>query len=193
MTPEERARKLRKEADVVLKMINLERHCARIGQVIPTGSYFMDLMMYPDIDLYIPYTNIKDIFALAAKLAQYDSVAEIVFQKGSSIGWRKELAKGYYLKPIIEYGKWGRPWKVDTWSLPNTVVEKKLRELQDLKDRMTGAQKNLILNYKYSILTEKGRTPMFSGIFIYQAVINKSMTKYRDITKYLISNGIKMI
>jgi len=188
MIPEKRSRKLRKEADEVLKIINLKRHCVRIGKIIPTGSYFMDLMMYPDIDLYIPYTKIENIFALAAKLALYDCVKEIVFQKGD----KGDLAKGYYFKPIIEYGNWGRPWKVDIWFLPITVVEKKQKELQYLIDRMTPAQRKLILNYKYSILTEKGRTPMFSGIYIYRAIINHGMMKYKEITKYLISNSIKM-
>ena len=173
-------------------MVRLKRHCTHIGKVIPTGSYFMNLMMYPDIDLYIPFTIIEHIFILATKLAIYDCVKEIVFQKGSSMGLAKDLAKGYYLKPIIEYGQWGRPWKIDIWSLPITITEKKQKELQDLKDQMTPAQRKLILEYKYNILTEKGRTPMFSGIYIYQAVINLGLTDFNAITKYLKANGIKM-
>jgi hypothetical protein len=191
MTPEERSRKLRIEADEVLKMIDLNRHCAPIGKVVPTGSYFMDLMMYPDIDLYLPHTNIEKLFILAAKFAKIKCVKEVVFQKGSA--WDKgDLAKGYYLKPIVEFGKWGRPWKVDIWSLPTRIIEKKNKDLQDLKERMTPPQKKLILEYKYRILTDQFRTPMFSGIYIYRAVINLSMTNNKTITQYLKNNGIKM-
>jgi len=191
MTPVERARRLKQEADEVLKMVHLKRHCARIGKIIPTGSYFMNLMMYPDIDLYVPYTIIEYILELATKLAIYDCVKEIVFQKGGRTE-RPELAKGYYLKPIINYGEWGRPWKIDIWSLPGTIIDEKQAVLQDLKERMTRSQRKSILEYKHSILTEKGRTPMFSGIFIYRAVIDHGMTDFNEITKYLKENGIKM-
>lgn len=191
MAPEERARKLRKEADEVLKMINLKRHCAPIGTVAPTGSYFMDLMMYPDIDLYLPPTTIEKLFVLASKFAKIECVKEVVFQKGSA--WDKgDLAKGYYLKPIVEYGNWGRPWKVDIWSLPVRIIKKKQRELRNLKERMTPVQRKLILEYKYRILTDQHRTPMFSGIYIYRAIIDHGMTDHKKITKYLKDNGIRM-
>jgi hypothetical protein len=189
--PEERSRKLRKEANEVLKMIKLKKHCAPIGKVVPTGSYYMDLMMYPDIDLYLPSTTIEKLFTLAAKFATIKCVKEVVFQKGSA--WDKgDLAKGYYLKPIVEHGTWGRPWKVDIWSLPSSIIEKKNKHLRKLKERMTPQQRKLILEYKYSILTDQFRTPMFSGIYIYRAVIDLGMTDFRRITKYLKDNGIKM-
>ena len=105
---------------------------------------------------------------------------------------RQELSRGFYMKPLIDYGNWGRQWKIDIWSLPGRMVDKKMAELQDLKACMTREQKKLILDYKYSILTDQGRTPMFSGIFIYRAVINCGMTGFDDITKYLRKHGIKI-
>jgi hypothetical protein len=112
-----------------------------------------------------------------------------VFQKGD----KGDLVGGYYLKPIVEHGNWKRPWKVDIWTLPASIIKKKQKELWNLKERMTPAQRKLILEYKYSILTDKLRTPMFSGIYIYRAVIDHGMTDYKKITKYLKDNGIKMI
>lgn len=188
MTPEERAKCLREEADKVLKMVQLKKHCAPIGQIVLTGSYFMDLMMYPDIDLYLPLTTLETFLTIAIKLAQYDCVKKIIFEKGGPA----ELAKGLYLKPLIEYGNWKRPWKIDIWSLPSDVIDKKQKELQDFKNRMTPAQRRLVLEYKFSILTETGRTPMFSGIYIYQAVINLGLKDFTEITKYLRENGINI-
>ena len=46
MTPEQRAEALRKQADEVLQLVNLRDHCAKIGDITPTGSYFLNLMMY---------------------------------------------------------------------------------------------------------------------------------------------------
>jgi hypothetical protein len=188
MTPEERSRRLQKEADKVLALVRLRRHCARFGKITPTGSYFLRCMMYPDIDLYIPLIPMEMLFDLATKLAAYDCVKKINFEKGGP----GDLAKGFYLKPIVEYGNWERPWKIDIWSLPITVVTEKQKELEDIKRRMTREQKKLILNYKFSILTEAGRTPMFSGIHIYRAVVNLGLQDFSKITSYLRENGIKI-
>jgi len=166
MTPEERAQCLRKEADEVLETVHLKEHCAPIGKTVPTGSYFLDLM----------------------KLVEYDCVKEIVFQKGGP----GDLAEGFYLKPVVEHGSWERPWKIDIWSLPLDIVEKKQKELSDIKDRMTPVHRRLILEYKYSILTEKKRTPMFSGIYIYRAVMNLGLKDFNEITEHLRENGINI-
>jgi hypothetical protein len=188
MTPEERSKLLRKEADKVLAIIHLKRHCSPIGNIVVTGSYFMDLMMYPDIDIYIPKSTVESLLTIAKKLAQYDCVKKIIFEKGGPA----ELAKGFYLKPVVEYGSWERPWKIDIWSLPQDIVDKKQKELEDLKTRMTSRDRKIILEYKFSILTETGRTPMFSGIYIYRAVINLVLKDFNEITRYLRENGINI-
>jgi len=188
MTPEERSRRLRKEADKVLAMVHLKRHCGPIGKIIPTGSYFLDCMMYPDIDVYMPFVPMEILFDIAIKLARYDCVKKINFEKGGP----GDLAKGLYLKPIIEYGEWGRPWKIDIWSLPITIVEKKQTELEGFKHRMTPEHKKIILNYKFSVLTETKRTPLFSGFRIYQAVIDLGLKDFDKITQYLRKNGINV-
>lgn len=188
MTPEERSKRLRKEADEVLAMVYLKRHCAAIGKLIPTGSFFLDCMMYPDIDLYLPLVPIEILFGIAIKVAQYDCVKKINFEKGGP----GSLAKGFYLKPIIEYGNWKRSWKIDIWSLPISIINEKQKELEDIRNRMTPAHKKIVLNYKFSVLTETGRTPMYSGIYIYRAIINLGLEDFSKITEYLKKNGINM-
>ena len=72
------------------------------------------------------------------------------------------------------------------------MIKEKQGILEDIKKSMTPRQKRIILDYKYSILTEAGRTPMFSGFFIYRAVVNQGMTDFNEITEYLKDNGIKV-
>ena len=62
MFPLERATKLRREADVVLGLINLYDILRPYGKVFPTGSFFLDVMVYPDIDLYITKINLNSYF-----------------------------------------------------------------------------------------------------------------------------------
>ena len=186
MKTQERSRALRDEADQILKMIELRKHCAPIGDVLLTGSYFMDVMMYPDIDLYLPPTSSDVLLSVAAKIADHECVKKLNFKKGGV----EELEEGLYLKPYVDYGNWGRPWKVDMWCLPRGIAEKKHAELVELETRMTATQRERILNYKFQALTQEGRTPMFSGIYIYRAVIELGYEDSDDITMYLRENDI---
>ena len=72
------------------------------------------------------------------------------------------------------------------------MVAKKQQELVDIKARMTPEHRRVILSYKHSILTDTGRTPMFSGIFIYRAVINEGLRDFDAISAYLRASGIEV-
>lgn len=187
MTPEKRSRLLRTEADKVIGLLHLRRACAPVGALIPTGSYFMDLMMYPDIDLYLPKTTSDRLLSIGAKLSKCPFVKKINYERG-----RDALARGFYLSPRIEYGNWGRPWKIDIWSLPDGVIRTKQAELDSLKSRMTSGQRDLILKTKFRLLTMEGRTPMYSGIFIYRAVVDLGILDFAGIVRFLKKNGIKI-
>jgi len=188
MTPEERSRILRTEADEVMEMVRLREYCREIGEIIPTGSYFLDLLMYPDIDLYLPPASAEAIKEVGVKLAAHECVTRINFEEESD----GELAGGIYLKPYIEYGSWGRPWKIDIWSLPMRVIEEKQAELTKLSEKMTPADRRRILDYKSSVLTDEGRTPMYSGIHIYRAIVDEGMVDFDSIADYLREHGIKV-
>jgi len=188
MTPEDRSRALRQEADEVLDLVRLHALCAPIGELRPTGSYFMDLMMYPDVDLYLPPTTPDALLKVAVELAKQDCVQRINYIRGGP----GDLKDGLYLKPVVAHGGWERPWKIDIWALPSSVAEKKQAELEDLRTRMTPEQRRVILDTKHRLLTDDGRTPMFSGIHIYKAVVDKGLEQLDDIVEFLEKNGINV-
>lgn len=161
---------------------------SRYGRVVPTGSYYLDVMVYPDIDLYISEISIGDLFDIARQLAENESLRAIVFEKSDDAS----LPGGLYLKARVAYGNWGRPWKIDMWSLAEDVIEEKMRDMVYFKEKMTPELQEQIIEYKTSVLTRKGRTPMYSGYFIYKAVINEGISDPMQITKYLIKYGIQM-
>jgi hypothetical protein len=155
---------------------------------VPTGSYFLNLMMYPDIDLYISRVSIGQLFEIGAQLARSEMVFQVVFEKSRI----PQLPDGLYLKPRIDYGDWGRPWKVDIWSLEDSVVDEKMKEMHRFKREMTERLREQILKYKYSVLTAENRTPMYSGYFICRAFIDEGLSDFGDVTQYLIDHGIQM-
>jgi hypothetical protein len=184
----ERARRLREEADLVLAEVSLYSILSPYGRIVFTGSYFLDLMMYPDIDLYIPTVSIDQLFEIGARLASAEKVLQVVFERSTT----PDLPGGLYLKPRIAYGDWGRPWKIDIWSLDDAVVEDKMRDMVRWREILTEPLREQILAYKYSVLTALNRTPMYSGYFVYKAFLDEGLSDFGDVTRYLIDNGIQM-
>jgi hypothetical protein len=188
MNPIERAAALRQEADMLLRELRVREIVSEYGTLTPTGSYFLDVMVYPDIDFCISELSVEQLFSIGGRLAASPLVYEVVFQRSKD----ESLPGGLYLKPRIQYGNWERPWKIDFWSLADEVIEQKMAPMWRFKQAMTEALRQQIIRYKVSILTPGGRTPMYSGYFVYKAFIDEGLTDHRQVTQYLIANGIQM-
>ena len=143
-------------------------------------------MMYPDIDLYLPPTTPERLLGVAAELGKHNCVERINYRRGGP----GELKNGLYLKPVVTHGAWERPWKIDIWSLPSPIVERSQAELDGLRTRMTPKQRSVILDTKYRLLTDEGRTPGLSGIYIYRVVIDNGLEELEDILEFLRRNGV---
>jgi len=188
MDPLQRSAVLRQEADLILQKVRLYEILEPYGRIVPTGSYYLDIMVYPDIDVYMSKVSVEELFAIGGRLAMCDMVYQVVFEKSRTAG----LPGGLYLKPRIEYGQWGRPWKIDIWSLEDKLIDEKMADMLRFKQAMTAEVKERILRYKYSILTECRRTPMYSGYYICRAFIDEKLTDHKAVTQYLAEHGIRM-
>jgi hypothetical protein len=189
MDPIEHATKVKKEADVVLGLTRITDIVRPYAQVYPTGSYFLDVMVYPDIDLYITAVSIEQLFEIGAQIATCEQVIQVVFERTDN---PMLLPDGLYLKPRVNYGDWGRPWKIDIWSLEERVIQEKMTEMRHFQEQMTPELRLQIIQYKLSVMTSQKRTPMYSGYYIYKAFIDEGLTDPESVTQYLVLNGIQM-
>jgi hypothetical protein len=64
--------------------------------------------------------------------------------------------------------------------------------MQRFKAAMTESLRERIIRYKNTILTPAGRTPMYSGIFIYRAFVDEGLSDFGDVTRSLIAHGIQV-
>ncbi|MBM4461255.1 MAG: hypothetical protein FJ011_26445 [Chloroflexi bacterium] len=188
MNPLARSAKLRQEADRVMGAIGLPTILAPHGPVAFIGSYFLDTMAYPDIDISIPPVTIAQLFSIGGQIAASELVAEVVFQRSKM----PDLPGGLYLKPRVEYGDWGRPWKIDIWSLSETIIAERVADMQRFQAAMTEGLRQQIIRYKCAILTREGRTPTYSGYQIYRAFLDEGLSDFEEVTRYLIAHGIQV-
>ena len=144
--------------------------------------------MYPDIDIYLSKVSVEDLFDVGSQLAKCEKVYEVVFAKSRT----DLLPGGLYLKPRIEYGDWGRPWKIDIWSLDDELIDAKMAEMRRFARELTEEVRTQILRHKHSVLTKSHRTPMYSGYHIYRAFIEERLTDSREVTAYLVDHGIRL-
>jgi hypothetical protein len=189
MLPLERAAKLRHEADIVLGLIHVYDVLRLYAKVFPTGSFFLDVMAYPDIDLYITRVNLEQLFQIGARIARCELVIQVVFERTDD---PVRMPNGLYLKPRVNYGDWGRPWKIDIWSLDEKVILEKMADMRHFQAKMTTELRERIIHYKNSVLTPEFRTPAYSGFYIYKAFLDEGLTDFESVTQYLIANGIQM-
>jgi hypothetical protein len=182
----ERANKLRQEADQIIQLVRLHEILMPSGEVFFTGSYLLDVMVYPDIDLYIPKVSIDQVFGFGAQFGRLDPVSQVVFERSND----PSLPDGLYLKLRVAAGEWERPWKIDIWSLDEAVIAQKIEPMTRFKQRMTPELREKIICYKMSIINSAHRTPMYSGYFTYKAILDEGITDPEEIRRYLIDNGI---
>jgi hypothetical protein len=93
--PLQRSARLKEEADFVLQAVNMYKIVQPYGRITPTGSYYLDVMIYPDIDLYLSPVSVEALFAIGGQLAACDLVFQVVFEKSQT----DRLPGGLYLKP----------------------------------------------------------------------------------------------
>lgn len=188
MNPLERATQLRQEADSLMQEVRLHEIVQPYGQLVPTGSYFLDAMVYPDLDVMIPKVSIEQLFEIGGQLAGSEKVYQLVFEKSRE----PSLPGGLYLKPRIDRGHWGRPWKIDIWSLDDATISQRVAMMQGFKDRLTDVLREQIIRYKLSILTRENRTPMYSSYWVYKAFLEEGLSDYPKVTQYLAAHGIQV-
>lgn len=172
----------KRKAQKLLDESKLVEELAQFGKVATTGAFRHDLMMTPDIDLYVTVENPTKY--LAKKIINY-LIDQNWWHNVLYCDWlnfryqtHQYLPEAYYicLKTSVGIDR----WKVDIWIL-NPDQAKKYLDIFHL-DKITVEQKNTILILKDARNKDQVKLGSYD---IYDAVINHNIKTLSSFKKFL--------
>lgn len=191
-----RSRRLREEATALIHQAGLDGILRRYGNPHYTGSYFLDLMAWPDLDIELSLApdpfSLEAFFDLGREIAQACTVSWMTFHNRVWFRPFEQVPKGLYWNIHVADAAFTEEWNIDLWSLEASVLEGNWRQMQQTAAALDEAKRRTIVALKHSLLTEAGRTPRFSGYHLYQAVLFKGLTRREEIMQYLRDNGVEV-
>ena len=173
--------KFRADAKKLLEETDVLRLLAKHGRVELTGSYVLDLMMSPDIDVKVVRASMTrrralELFNAIAKQGRFQS-----YMFNDNVKRRDaRFPRGYYIGLKRPYSD--ERWKIDVW-----CVEERGRDERVMKSVLS----NLNDRNRLAILRLKkwarGHRPGLPSVEIYEAVIRRHVTSLRDFKRFLNS------
>jgi hypothetical protein len=188
-----RAEELRVEATSLLDELPWIGQMRQLGSIRPVGSYALDLMAWPDLDLH---------WVLPENLPVEKAFSRLLEALIPDPGWRKanfrnflgdfkpQWPRGLYLGCEVKSPCSDRIWKIDIWVQSSAVMEAGWRFLDDIAVRITPAKRRLILEAKQLLMGQEGRVPKMGSFYLYQAVCHEGLEDWMDIQRFLIDHGV---
>jgi len=161
------SRKIKRQAAALLKSTELLDILNKFGETYLIGSYPLDVMWGPDIDIIVKSENIKK--------SSIDALQEIVDKKlfrkieyGDFVNFPDgKRPNGYILvlKAVVE----GVKWEIEIWFLSD--ISKELNYHKFLESKINEKNRNKILEAKYSRETTNTSKFELSSYKIYEQIL----------------------
>lgn len=164
---EEHSKNTKKHAETLLQSTNLLNILKKFGNVHLVGSYPLNIMYGPDIDIIVGSKNIRK----SSMDALQEIIEKQIFRKveyGDFVNFSMEnRPKGYILvlKAIVEKIN----WEIEVWFLED--VSKELNYYKTLKSKITKLNRIKILEAKHLRHTSKTNKHSLSSYEIYDQIL----------------------
>ncbi len=125
MNAVEIADRLHREAEEIIYERGLDEFLCAYGRVLYTGSYALNLMVWPDIDIHMilepdPF-SLDAFFKMGKAIAKIEGVISLKFNNF----FRRqveELPEGFYWGVRLDTGTRQPPWKLDIWATAAEIL-----------------------------------------------------------------------
>ena len=173
------------EADKILYDLGLLSALKKFGEVFITGSYYLNLMTWRDLDMYIDKSNMseKDFFKLGYSISSVVQPYRMSY-RNELISKTKGLPEGFY---------WGvytniiqpNTWKIDVWAVDSKQLADFRESSANLKSQIDPQKRAKILEIKHKVHNHPLYRKEFKSIDIYQAVLQESIADLEGFTSWL--------
>jgi hypothetical protein len=177
---------IRGEADEILWKRGLHRLLVQYGEVHPTGSYALRLMVWRDLDLYLvaPGITVDAFFRLGHRIAELLDAPRMHY-RDERIGRTPSLPRDGLYWGIYLGDERAGAWKIDLWTL-DEVEHGRLQASQDLIEaRLDSEARRRILHIKSAVWMRPGYRFHYSSQDIYRAVLDHGVAGVEAFDDYL--------
>ena len=177
---------IRQEAHRILTELGLEELLKGYGEPFVSGSYYLDLMTWRDLDIYIDLIEENRFFQLTFELAH--------LLKPHRINYRNEIASGREGKPPGLYSGLyanllGEEWKIDLWGLGEDLIDSFKKESRQLKDSIhQQGREAVVLAIKERFCHHPLYRRQFFSMDIYNSVIHHGVQSVEGFSDWLSTN-----
>ncbi len=166
------SRLLRQEASELLNKEGLLSMLNAFGTTQVIGSYTLDTMTWPDIDISMNLPdgqNVERFFELGKRSAAKFQITKMSYSNHFIRNF-PGFDHGLYWGIQLRYAE--REWKVDLWGYGDTDYQKHIAESDALHQRLQQADRTAILRIKHVICQHPDyRGNVYNSMAIYRAVL----------------------
>lgn len=181
---------LHQEASELLDKEGLLSILKTVGTTQVIGSYTLNMMTWPDIDISMNLPNEQNIemfFALAKRIATKFQITKMSYSNHYIRGF-PGFDHGLYWGTQLRYR--GREWKIDLWGYNDTDYQKHIAEFETLRCQLQHADRDAILRIKHVICQHPDyRGNIYNSMAIYRAVLADNVESVNEFITWVEKNS----
>lgn len=183
-----KSNQIKEDADKLLKESKLIEVLSNYGDVRIVGSYVLNVMLRPDLDVYaVAKENSREkMLQVVYDIFKSNYFDEIRFINCIDFAQDAIGPKGYYIQPHVTIGE--NRWKLDVWLMDEEEFKPYTEEFLELLRNDKDQEKRLaILRLKEEFADKKKYIKGVTGKVIYTAVLKDNITTPEEFKVYLES------
>lgn len=165
---------IKREADNILKNTELLKILGKFGIPHVVGSYAMNLMYHPDIDIVVETNDLRaasmDALRALVEGGNFEKIEYGDFVKFS----RANRPNGYII--VLRTTRGDVRWEIEVWFLSNATKEE--NEVSRICALLTPGLKETILEFKRQVHERNISKHQISSSDIYHAVLENNITDF---------------
>lgn len=180
-----KSNQIKSDAEKLLEESKIAEILSMYGDVKFVGSYPLNVMLRPDLDIYaIGENNREKMLDIIQKIFVSNYFDEICFSNWVEFNQDQNLHSGYYIQTLATIGE--NRWKLDIWLMPESQFKTYTEEFLELiKDDPNEEKRLIILKLKEAFAEGKKYRKGVNGKLIYHAVLKDNITTVEEFEEYL--------